>query len=188
MGYHTPRRGLSPPTRGNRRPRGIFLGNRRSIPAHAGEPTHCPIPQGIHRVYPRPRGGTTVTRKVGCELWGLSPPTRGNQDEIHDGLHGFGSIPAHAGEPNRNRATRTRTRVYPRPRGGTSSTSENGQPPSGLSPPTRGNRRKCKMTRRQEGSIPAHAGEPGRDAEPRRRSPVYPRPRGGTVMQDAKVA
>ena len=70
------------------------------------------------------------------------------------------SIPAHAGEPRRDKPSPIRRPVYPRPRGGTSRSGSPFAPREGLSPPTRGNR--------------ASAWESGRGRR------VYPRPRGGT--------
>ena len=72
------RKGLSPPTRGNRVRSVLGRAHPRSIPAHAGEPRYV-RPQVVHsRVYPRPRGGTVGFVVVFRRLRGLSPPTRGN--------------------------------------------------------------------------------------------------------------
>ena len=72
-------------------------------------------------------------------LWGLSPPTRGNPNDILIAKEGNGSIPAHAGEPRRRSATPCSSRVYPRPRGGTAVWRGHRRIGDGLSPPTRGN-------------------------------------------------
>ena len=53
-------RGLSPPTRGNRAGWTGSRENRRSIPAHAGEPQTARSPSPSAWVYPRPRGGTAI--------------------------------------------------------------------------------------------------------------------------------
>ena len=54
------RKGLSPPTRGNRSIRcGCWL-RRGSIPAHAGEPRYRQDGGAGGGVYPRPRGGTSA--------------------------------------------------------------------------------------------------------------------------------
>ena len=55
--------GLSPPTRGNRRPIRPRPRRSGSIPAHAGEPHKQLADSLTRRVYPRPRGGT---RCSGC--------------------------------------------------------------------------------------------------------------------------
>ena len=70
--------GLSPRARGNDRDlrdRGRRLG---SIPASAGERASSYCPGGTSGVYPRERGGTTVTCVIGGGVWGLSPRARGN--------------------------------------------------------------------------------------------------------------
>ena len=51
-------RGLSPPTRGNRRQSNHVRPLGGSIPAHAGEPRSSFRDVAVRRVYPRPRGGT----------------------------------------------------------------------------------------------------------------------------------
>ena len=152
--------GLSPPTRGN-----LFVGDtraldRRSIPAHAGEPSRRSWRLGTRWVYPRPRGGTTMHTQQRLNIEGLSPPTRGNPEQYTAGIRRRGSIPAHAGEPRRGRRRFAPKKVYPRPRGGT----RLGEPadfrPIGLSPPTRGNPLRGRHLAGGVGSIPAHAGEP----------------------------
>ena len=70
--------GLSPPTRGNRDTDAAADSQRRSIPAHAGEPRSRGAFRRPREVYPRPRGGTIIRRLPGEEEVGLSPPTRGN--------------------------------------------------------------------------------------------------------------
>ena len=176
------RDGLSPPTRGNRR-RPARVGARgRSIPAHAGEPQGRPAVDVARTVYPRPRGGTLCERCRRGKTGGLSPPTRGNQEDSHDDHREKRSIPAHAGEPPWGLHGRGSGGVYPRPRGGTAMITSTSSSMKGLSPPTRGNRRPCHPCRR---SIPAHAGEPPRQPVPPEASPVYPRPRGGTARRKA---
>ena len=52
--------GLSPPTRGNPPAPITLYQHMRSIPAHAGEPRDNGGCRRLHKVYPRPRGGTGV--------------------------------------------------------------------------------------------------------------------------------
>ena len=69
--------GLSPRTRGRRRPMRSGLPPVRSIPANAGEtsvPLFRPVPP---RVYPRERGGDSAVAELLRRLSGLSPRTRG---------------------------------------------------------------------------------------------------------------
>ena len=172
--------GLSPPTRGNPYSWTWRARALRSIPAHAGEPSRATSIRGARRVYPRPRGGTLSFSKTPAGSGGLSPPTRGNRVGTRLSRAAPRSIPAHAGEPSVSRSETLPRAVYPRPRGGTSSRAAPRAPRTGLSPPTRGNpplRRKSISGGR---SIPAHAGEPPLRPLRKRRTGVYPRPRGGT--------
>ena len=175
------RRGLSPPTRGNPGAGRRTRKTKRSIPAHAGEPARRDYPKRLDGVYPRPRGGTRLDCTKANPLSGLSPPTRGNQFVSAGRAAEMRSIPAHAGELDRARARRAHTAVYPRPRGGTQPLRPELAYPLGLSPPTRGNRARADTRARGHGSIPARAGEPERADGRRRRTAVYPRPRGGTL-------
>ena len=165
----------------------VFVGfPPRSIPAHAGEPPrHSPSCASI-RVYPRPRGGTSWNSRRRSAGWGLSPPTRGNPSMFQGYQPRLRSIPAHAGEPPCGSPPACPPAVYPRPRGGTQLVCSNYKPCHGLSPPTRGNRRRPADWDWARGSIPAHAGEPRRPRIQTRARSVYPRPRGGTRNGGAK--
>src|SRR6185437_10905482 len=90
------------------------------------------------------------------------------------------SIPAHAGEPHDPVPIRHGHGVYPRARGGTSSTTHTGSMAAGLSPRTRGNPELPVLVELDRGSIPAHAGEPRLPAKIAGGRRVYPRARGGT--------
>ena len=182
------RKGLSPPTRGNRRRSSPYDMVMRSIPAHAGEPLASGGTPISRAVYPRPRGGTPPSPRAGREAEGLSPPTRGNPDGDPRPSKPFRSIPAHAGEPTRRKPCAREPRVYPRPRGGTRRPFGDVRPRVGLSPPTRGNRIRELVPNRERRSIPAHAGEPrGRAARAHGRE-VYPRPRGGTlILEESQI-
>ena len=156
--------GLSPPTRGNHQRGGYKDTRSRSIPAHAGEPSPRPSGNPQCRVYPRPRGGTGVSRNGRRGRLGLSPPTRGNPNWRTTSGAACRSIPAHAGEPWRAGEWAKSRRVYPRPRGGTTGARVRVRNGQGLSPPTRGNLAHIQWQR-----------------DLRR---VYPRPRGGTTIAE----
>ena len=113
-------------------------------------------------------------------LQGLSPPTRGNPGVLVSHLQLGRSIPAHAGEPGGRGHGGLLSGVYPRPRGGTSSSLPRGDSGTGLSPPTRGNRESVDYANSYQRSISAHAGEPGPALQEPRLQGVYLRPRGGT--------
>ena len=172
--------GLSPPTRGNRSADAHAGRARGSIPAHAGEPSGMRLIQRAGKVYPRPRGGTPAHSLREHYTLGLSPPTRGNRIGSCRLASRIGSIPAHAGEPYGRRRRGGKRPVYPRPRGGTGVEAGAWAGGAGLSPPTRGNRRRNRSRAARLGSIPAHAGEPAGAVFALRPRRVYPRPRGGT--------
>ena len=91
--------GLSPPTRGNLSQMAFGGFGNRSIPAHEGEPGSSPPSSALSEVYPRPRGGTWRIGSDRERIEGLSPPTRGNREQLPRGQRHRRSIPAHAGEP-----------------------------------------------------------------------------------------
>ena len=153
-------RGLSPPTRGNLSQYHGTAVEKRSIPAHAGEPPSRRMSVFASMVYPRPRGGTRRRRPSRPPPRGLSPPTRGNRGGPGRQSPYVRSIPAHAGEPRRPPCSPSPLRVYPRPRGGTAIIACSMRAAIGLSPPTRGNHLDHPMREVGVGSIPAHAGEP----------------------------
>ena len=112
-------KGLSPPTRGNPTKTSANRVTAGSIPAHAGEPPHIKHRRAKASVYPRPRGGTAAAVRQLLRQDGLSPPTRGNRSLSLRRLSRGRSIPAHAGEPTPCRGYGRARAVYPRPRGGT---------------------------------------------------------------------
>ena len=131
--------GLSPRMRGNLR-RGDRVGESLgSIPAHAGEPRAPASAKRRPRVYPRACGGT-LNRLPRLHFGvGLSPRMRGNPLPRFSSLIGFGSIPAHAGEPPAYSRCGYSPRVYPRACGGTGEQFGRRSLRWGLSPRMRGN-------------------------------------------------
>ena len=201
--------GLSPRVRGNpARCRSRSAGTG-SIPACAGETAYSwkgntgaqglsprvrGEPRGRRaattaaRVYPRVCGGTDFFRRAIKEGRGLSPRVRGNRGQPNEQDSEAGSIPACAGEPSRCASRSFRERVYPRVCGGTFEQDGQGARWPGLSPRVRGNRLRAELHKAVRGSIPACAGEPGRE---RRRWPptrVYPRVCGGTRYSEGAPA
>ena len=162
------------PVRGN-----AFKLLKRSIPAHAGEPSASHRwPQAVG-VYPRACGGAAGQPGGDRRGTGLSPRMRGSLRRGFFRTDCPGSIPAHAGEPaavaNRYRPGR----VYPRACGGAFFSRLNLFSVLGLSPRMRGSPGERSQTRDIDGSIPAHAGEPTRRATPGSVWGVYPRACGG---------
>ena len=180
--------GLSPRTRGNQAGQRTTLAAVGSIPAHAGEPIPPPPSACTPRVYPRARGGTSSGKFSNSSSDGLSPRTRGNQRPTPHRVWHRGSIPAHAGEPERHGGGGLCRRVYPRARGGTDDILYSDQRDIGLSPRTRGNQSVDRPAVAVSGSIPAHAGEPDTALNESVPGMVYPRARGGTLVGEQSVS
>src|SRR5690606_19353094 len=113
-------------------------------------------------------------------LMGLSPLARGNLVVAHAASRRSGSIPARAGEPRLSARSIAATRGYPGSRGGTVEHRVDGALGRGLSPLARGNPPAGRRQEARRWSIPARAGEPGRDRVLLHGDGVYPRSRGGT--------
>ena len=98
--------GLSPRVRGNLVPDLAGLHRRGSIPACAGEPALCETMPICGTVYPRVCGGTLVALAFSSLGAGLSPRVRGNLKQSAENGRQHRSIPACAGEPDRNADSR----------------------------------------------------------------------------------
>ena len=98
------------------------------------------------------------------------------------------SIPAHTGKPCPSTTAPQSKKVYPRPHGEATGIATRRQSVDGLSPPTRGSRRRGGPGRRRGGSIPAHTGKPRPVPQSNRRRAVYPRPHGEADQQPRHVA
>ena len=159
-----------------------------SIPACAGEPNRGRSPARRCEVYPRVCGGTVSTWRQSSGGGRLSPRVRGNRAGAGREQPDERSIPACAGEPGFDDALPLATRVYPRVCGGTCRECHRRRIEEGLSPRVRGNRQGTRGLSREEGSIPACAGEPEMDGFGGAALGVYPRVCGGTVRRPARVA
>ena len=160
-GLTLPIRGLSPRVRGNQLAEELREPRAGSIPACAGEPRKAPAAAAVSRVYPRVCGGTVELRLLR--------------------VHPLRSIPACAGEPPGVRSPARSDRVYPRVCGGTSRVPDPLNQGKGLSPRVRGNLLSGFRARKDDGSIPACAGEPSTMPVARGFCQVYPRVCGGTL-------
>ncbi len=134
--------GLSPPTRGIRGKGSANDIAVRSIPAYAGDP-----PRRVHSVntiavYPRLRGGSLFVNGEPVDIPGLSPPTRGIPSREPCFISTDRSIPAYAGDPLSFWFWASYRTVYPRLRGGSALLTARRLLVAGLSPPTRGIRRR----------------------------------------------
>ena len=122
-----------------------------------------------------------------ARLGGLSPRVRGNLEPETANQQIVGSIPACAGEPHLLNASEISVGVYPRVCGGTLAALATGRHFRGLSPRVRGNPVVVERKLLAEGSIPACAGEPGRQGMHPCRLSVYPRVCGGTYLAHAHL-
>ncbi len=157
------------------------VGIEGSIPAHAGEPRVQPPRVRAGGVYPRARGGARggdPQRRAGR---GLSPRTRGSRSNEDPTKPVRGSIPAHAGEPSCESCQHPIRKVYPRARGGAPTYLPSRWVGTGLSPRTRGSRKRIAYVDVPKRSIPAHAGEPKSSTRSAAWKRVYPRARGGAL-------
>ena len=174
--------GLSPRVRGNLYQLLVLDRGLGSIPACAGEPIQTSCNDPVTWVYPRVCGGTSVLQRFLQRSFGLSPRVRGNPYVIVRHPASLRSIPACAGEPQRQPLPSRLPRVYPRVCGGTTGVVRNTIHVRGLSPRVRGNPRSTRSWWRRTRSIPACAGEPLAAALGQFLRTVYPRVCGGTAM------
>ena len=173
--------GLSPPTRGSLDDEREDARSAGSIPAHTGKP-----PRGLRYrdragVYPRPHGEATNGARSRWNDWGLSPPTRGSRHHAVPARGPSGSIPAHTGKPPLRDPLVHGPGVYPRPHGEAVYRRTTRILASGLSPPTRGSRRRRRFRQPRRRSIPAHTGKPAELPADGLLARVYPRPHGEAI-------
>ena len=173
-------RGSIPAHAGNRAGKLLSTALGGSIPAHAGQPADKRRDFRLCGVYPRACGATLCGSDAGLGYWGLSPRMRGNPffDSVFPADPG--SIPAHAGQPDRPARGRCEQGVYPRACGATLSRLMTHSSRSGLSPRVRGNRPAYRPQTARSGSIPARAGQPSVDTARYADRWVYPRACGAT--------
>ena len=125
-------------------------------------------------------------------IMGLSPRLRGNLEGHYRTCTSYGSIPAPAGEPQRDRCERRPRGVYPRACGGTivdEFARKSGPIRSIPAPAGEPARHGLQRPMRSRGSIPAPAGEPTvANFRPNLLKRVYPRACGGTPSSSLKWA
>ena len=173
-----PRRGPSPLTRGS-----LVVGvdhedKTGSIPAHAGQPISRSFPHGTRRVHPRSRGAANMPDMPVTMAPGPSPLTRGSRDRAAGRAVALGSIPAHAGQPQRLPQLVRGSGVHPRSRGAANDYSGMRLDALGPSPLTRGSPPSPSAACWPPGSIPAHAGQPSKTHFWFSLMKVHPRSRG----------
>ena len=136
----------------------------------------------LRSVYPRVCGGAALSQ---CPLAignGLSPRVRGSLWRSALPCGDFGSIPACAGEPGKQRSRLLAVQVYPRVCGGAIAAFVNRESERGLSPRVRGSPNLHAGVFLLARSIPACAGEPPARHSQDACQPVYPRGCGGAPL------
>ena len=171
--------GRSPRGRGSRRVlrRGWMAGG--SIPAWAGEPRCRTLHATTSQVDPRVGGGARLPGDGDLRVRGRSPRGRGSHDDAAPAIGRRGAIPAWAGEPRPRGRRCPAPRVDPRVGGGARNRGRYSGYALGRSPRGRGSRALRVGRSRDDGSIPAWAGEPRRGSPDRRALRVDPRVGGG---------
>ena len=171
-------RGRGSPTPGQRRGR-----NTGSIPAWAGEPEAESVEFAPTEVHPRVGGGALASASVTASPVGPSPRGRGSQACADWDAPAGGSIPAWAGEPSGETASRASTWVHPRVDGGAAMSASTASAGPGPSPRGRGSPRDRAAGAARRGSIPAWAGEPTVTDVRHYSAGVHPRVGGGALME-----
>ena len=173
--------GLSPRGRGNPQGEHGRSAGFGSIPAWAGQPRRVYLPPFFPPVYPRVGGATQVIEAAIDRVEGLSPRGRGNLVQDRRRRESLGSIPAWAGQPAASWSSWRAAPVYPRVGGATLSSRVFTDAQYGLSPRGRGNPDVRVRGRKQDGSIPAWAGQPPMRTMVWVKYGVYPRVGGATA-------
>ena len=175
--------GLSPRGRGKHSGPGRHGPGRRSIPAWAGETSDPASPSQVKMVYPRVGGGNMPGDSKKRKGEGLSPRGRGKL-ALSRPIATIGrSIPAWAGETRHGKSAHLDGQVYPRVGGGNHRGREEAPRLPGLSPRGRGKLYLAIGPVVHRRSIPAWAGETGRERAGPLKRQVYPRVGGGNWQE-----
>ena len=174
--------GLSPRGRGKHHLKPDDFQGGGSIPAWAGETHPATSRAPGQTVYPRVGGGNGEWRGVYCGEEGLSPRGRGKRNGGFPAEVPLRSIPAWAGETRCIGYCLRCEWVYPRVGGGNTGGQNFIDAGHGLSPRGRGKPAAPMATLTDMRSIPAWAGETGKEADSAARAVVYPRVGGGNRL------
>ena len=175
--------GLSPRVRGKHFSTGGLASQKRSIPACAGETWREYGHVGRAMVYPRVCGGNDGGIYPDYVPRGLSPRVRGKPGRGRGRLSPGRSIPACAGETQRDSLRSRFWTVYPRVCGGNCIFPLLGVKGAGLSPRVRGKHTLATLATLATRSIPACAGETYLALGLKLALAVYPRVCGGNGVQ-----
>ncbi len=152
--------GRSPRVRGSRARASRRPARVGSIPACAGQPSDTSTVIAPVRVDPRVCGAATGTPRDENLVTGRSPRVRGSPSSWLAAREARGSIPACAGQPARQFASKFPRRVDPRVCGAAERRKVNDEGVEGRSPRVRGSLAAMRTATAGTGSIPACAGQP----------------------------
>ncbi|RYP99497.1 hypothetical protein PG22506_1224 [Bifidobacterium pseudolongum subsp. globosum] len=151
--------GSSPRMRGKRTKIFDYSGNRRIIPAHAGQTQSAHTSLSTCADHPRACGANKVRFAGSIETAGSSPRMRGKQAQAHELPRSSRIIPAHAGQTASRSHARTLATDHPRACGANEPWSREHTHQVGSSPRMRGKRRLPGYAGALDRIIPAHAGQ-----------------------------
>ena len=177
--------GLSPRGRGKLPRLDHHRQGQGSIPAWAGETPSSPATRCWGTVYPRVGGGNPNRELDADVAEGLSPRGRGKRAAGAPAYELAGSIPAWAGETDTPCWRSSRSGVYPRVGGGNGPPAPRPMNWPGLSPRGRGKPSQAVVGTIGKRSIPAWAGETGKNNRCSPQRKVYPRVGGGNPWRVA---
>ena len=170
--------GSSPLTRGKPSVTPTRVGSSGLIPAHAGKTVTAWAGLSSRRAHPRSRGENHLRAILAAQNQGSSPLTRGKRGEGDDDAHTRRLIPAHAGKTTYAKRQLAQVEAHPRSRGENFPCSFRLSAGAGSSPLTRGKLTHARLTRRESGLIPAHAGKTCIAMQRERGDGAHPRSRG----------
>ena len=153
--------GSSPLARGTRDFATADLGERRFIPARAGNTPSASRRGATASVHPRSRGEHPVSRASCLRFGGSSPLARGTPGETMMKTKALRFIPARAGNTRGRPGSASGPPVHPRSRGEHHPEPWNHLPFLGSSPLARGTRLPLHRPREPQRFIPARAGNTG---------------------------
>ena len=178
--------GSSPLTRGKPSVTPTRVGSSGLIPAHAGKTVTAWAGLSSRRAHPRSRGENHLRAILAAQNQGSSPLTRGKRGEGDDDAHTRRLIPAHAGKTGTRCGPRRRQQAHPRSRGENMRIVIEVDTEQGSSPLTRGKLTHARLTRRESGLIPAHAGKTCIAMQRERGDGAHPRSRGENEIARAE--
>ncbi len=145
--------------RGKLQVNGVRAGDRRIIPAHAGQTGTYRPDLAVHSDHPRTCGANKPAGELGGLVRGSSPHMRGKRVPFPAGGLSHRIIPAHAGQTPPGGLTHDVHADHPRTCGANASVVVTFHVSSGSSPHMRGKHTHLRAGQQRGRIIPAHAGQ-----------------------------